>query len=369
MRRKANLLSLNFHMFMDIPEVMNLHKWMKDENLFGQEMRDDPRKGIDWIERNQYAKKFYIHMKEEQGAEWLMGQYGEQGRDWLVNEETGDTRRIMARWEGGPTWKELVIKGINPNTPQDVVKEVFGKYGETKEVKFVEVDGIWYNEASLLVKVEEGSQIPVFVFSTRDDGELQERWEVMYKGRPSVCYGCYQPGHPRRECPNEQVTFETLRDGGGQASWAQVAKGQRRPVDLPPEMEVEGDGRQEVEDGAQRQVGALAGGDTRVHEVQVPILRQDGSGGETMEKLMEERRNLRQEALKNDCDIPDKESSIDSTDGEEGKDGRPKRPASPTMLQAPHTPDKKRKGDDTDSDSTVTEEDGKEKGGMSDDGQ
>ena len=114
---------------------------------------------------------------------------------------------------------------------------------------------------------------------------------------------------------------------------------------------------------------ALAGGDTRVQEVQDPILRQDGSGGKTMEKLVEEQWNLRKEALKNECVITDEESSIDSTDGEEGKDGRPKRPASPTMLQGPHTPDKKRKDDDTDSDSTVTEEEEKEKGGMSDYGQ
>ena len=406
-RKTKLVVSLNFHMFMDLPEVMNLHKWMKEEQLFGQEMRDDPRKGIDWIESNQYAKKFYIHMKEEQGAAWLMGQYGEEGRDWVVNEETKETRRIMARWEGGPTWKELVIKGINPNTPQNVVKEVFGKYGELKELKFVELDGIRYNEASVLVKVEEGSQIPVFVFSTGDDGELKERWEVMYKGRPNVCYGCYQPGHTRRDCHNQQVTFETLRDGGGEASWAQVAKGQRRAVVPAPERELEGDGRQvvaggerqeasgneafrnlleageqveQVEAGDLRQVEALASGDTRGQEVQeagalgqVEALAggdtrgqevQDGSGRDTMDHFQ-----LRQNLIKNDCGILDEEPSIDSTEDVEDKEERqPKRPASPTMLQAPQTPDKKRKGDDSDSDTTVTEED-EEKGRESDNGQ
>ena len=54
---------------------------------------------------------------------------------------------------------------------------------------------------------------------------------------------------------------------------------------------------------------------------------------------------------------------------EDKEERQPKRPASPTMLQAPHTPDKKRKGDDSDSDATVTEEDEKEEEGKDSDGQ
>ena len=189
-KKSKKIVSFNFDKFVEIPEVKNLHTWMKEQQLLGQEMQE----GIDWIDRNQFAKKFYLHMKEEQGAVWLMEKYGEVGRDW-INEEGGGVTKIMAKWEGGPTWKEVVIKGINPNTPKEVVEEVFRKYGQVKELKFVQMDGIRYNEASVLVNVEEGAEVPVFVFSSSADGDFKEMWEVVYRGRPRVCFGCYRPGH------------------------------------------------------------------------------------------------------------------------------------------------------------------------------
>ena len=148
-------------------------------------------------------------------------------------------------------WKEVLIKGINPNTPTEMVEEVFRKYGEVKELKFAEMDGIRYNEASLLVNTEEGTRIPVFVFASDQEGEFKERWEVVYRGRPRVCYGCYQPGHNRGDCLNEQLTYEALRDGGNNTSWAQVARGPGRQEQLVQQEEVvvTGAGRQEVETG------------------------------------------------------------------------------------------------------------------------
>ena len=113
-----------------------------------------------------------------------------------------------------------------------------------KELKFVQMGGIRYNEASVLVNVEEGAEVPVFVFSSSADGDFKERWEVVYRGRPRVCFGCYRPGHNRNQCPNEQVTFEALKEGPVQGSWAQVAKGLR-----PAEPILEGEGEQTSSSG------------------------------------------------------------------------------------------------------------------------
>ena len=78
-KKSKKIVSLSFAEFVEIPEVTNLHMWMKDDQLLRQDVQD-PRKNIDWIERNQFSKKFHVHMKEEEGAAWLMEKYGEHGR-------------------------------------------------------------------------------------------------------------------------------------------------------------------------------------------------------------------------------------------------------------------------------------------------
>ncbi len=65
-----------------------------------------------------------------------------------------------------------------------------------------------------------------------------ERWEIDYRGRPRVCYGCYRPGHNRRQC-KELVTFNQLSvPGGVKGSYAQVVRRQEERRDELEELEV-----------------------------------------------------------------------------------------------------------------------------------
>ena len=93
------------------------------------------------------------------------------------------------------------------------------------------------------MNVEEGVEMPVIVFSSSEEGDFKERWEVVYKGRTRVCYGCYRPEHIRGQCPNNKVTFEALKEGVVQGSWAQVVKGLGRPIK-------QGDQRLEPQNGS-----------------------------------------------------------------------------------------------------------------------
>ena len=89
-------------------------------------------------------------MKEEQGAEWLEQEF-RGGRDW-TDQTTGTIIKIRARWEG-QLWKEVVIRGINPQTLVTKGGEVFAEYGEVREINFIEMDNVKYDQASLHVRV------------------------------------------------------------------------------------------------------------------------------------------------------------------------------------------------------------------------
>ncbi len=162
-KRNRKTVSLNFEKFIELPEVNNVHGWMKEEGLLNQDNQQYPGRQVDWLERNVFAKKCFVHMKEEEGAEWMQQQFGGEGREW-EDPETGEVMMITARWEGGPTWRQLVIKGINPNTPVEVVEEVFRKYGEIKQFQYEDIEGFRWNQATLLVKTRNEAEIPVYIF-------------------------------------------------------------------------------------------------------------------------------------------------------------------------------------------------------------
>ena len=224
-KRNRKTVSLNFMKFTELPEINQVHSWLKEQGLLNREDQDNPGRKVDWMERNIYAKKYFMHMMEEEGAEWMQRKFGEEGRDW-IDPETGEVAKITAKWEGGPMWKQVVIKGIDPNTPVGVVEEVFSKYGEMKSFQYEELDGIRWNQATVLLRIKEDTPVPVFVFT--GSAESMERWEIVYRGRPRVCYGCYRPGHNKRQC-QEQVTIAQLNVPGGlKGSYAQVLMRQER---------------------------------------------------------------------------------------------------------------------------------------------
>ena len=63
-RENAKVVSLDFGSFVELPEPVLLHGWLKDLGFVGQ-IQDER---IDWVGRNEYEKKVLVHIKEEQGA-------------------------------------------------------------------------------------------------------------------------------------------------------------------------------------------------------------------------------------------------------------------------------------------------------------
>ena len=229
-KRSAKSVSLNFGSFSELPEPVAFHNWLKNLGVLGQELQE---KQVEWVDRNVFTKTFYVYMKDVQGAEWLAQEFGD-GRDWR-DPDSNTVTRIKATWEG-QSWKQLVIRGIDPRTANTTVHQVFDQYGEVKQLQFLELEGVKYNQATLLVKVRDGAELPVIVYSQRSTGpaEAMERWEVDYRGRPrTVCYGCFQAGHIRRDCAGAPVTVAQLsRPGRMPGTYAQVA---RRQEDLENE--------------------------------------------------------------------------------------------------------------------------------------
>jgi hypothetical protein len=225
MRRKASakVVAMDFGGFLKIPEPAELHRWLKELGLLTQV---EEVKKIDWVGRNEYERKVLVHMKEMQGAEWLEQDFS-GGKDW-TDQTTGTIIKIRARWEG-QLWKDVVIRGINPQTLVTKVSEVFAEYGEVRKVSFLEMDGVRYDQASLQVRVREDAELPVFIFAQArgaDTGqEEMERWELNFRGRPRVCFSCFRTGHLRQRCP-QGVTFEALSASEGvRGTYARVVKG------------------------------------------------------------------------------------------------------------------------------------------------
>ena len=301
-KKSAKTVSMNFGMFAELPEPASFHAWLKKQNMLGQQEQE---KQVEWVDRNIFSKKFLVNMKHEQGAEWLSQEFGE-GRDWL-DPDTGTTHRIIATWEG-QSWKQLIIRGIDPHTAETTVKQVFSQYGEQRQLQFLEMDGIRYNQASLQVKVKEDAELPVFIFAQGGKGVV-ERWEVDYRGKPrTVCYRCFQEGHIKQRCNSRPVSWKQLSVPGGRpGSYAQVAKRQLT------QEELEGYG---LEEGRQRDEEEAA----RLRQQEEQDLEEQGSGEAVAGRLHQPQQAAQKEAPVVEKELEAAQVTEDQEAEEEGKE-------------------------------------------------
>ena len=225
-RKNLKVVSLDFKVpnMPSLPDEEEVWDWLAGLNL-----TDDENHEIDYFEREVIEKKYYICMKEEQGAEWLAGKF-EEGLKFKVPDEQGQEVTIKGKKEG-EHWTAVVVRGVHPNTEIMAIETVFKQFGDVKGVAFVSMGPrkVKSNKLTLKVKLEEGKLLPGFVMAPIGGGTL-ERWEVICKGLggQKVCLQCYQQGHVRKECPNQAPTMADVVAGkvpGGTISYAQALAG------------------------------------------------------------------------------------------------------------------------------------------------
>ena len=167
-------------------------------------------------------------MKDESAAEWLEQKFGDEGIAYYDN--NNEEFKIKAR-QMGEVWKTITVRGVTPVLPIQVIDQHFKQFGEVKDIRYVEKGklNVRSNKVTLKLKIDEGKQLPVFIWNKLKEG-YYERWEVSYYGSPKVCLQCFQIGHLKRECGDLGPTITQIIQG--EVTWAQVLGG-KRPTPTP----------------------------------------------------------------------------------------------------------------------------------------
>ena len=219
------MVQLGFEKAADFPDEDTFWNWLAGTSG----VTDNPDNEMDYWEREVIERKYYICMKEEEGAKWVEEQFGEEGI--LYSDSNHQDIPIKAK-QMGDIWKFITVRGVTPVTPIETIAQHFRQYGEVKDISYV-VKGearVRGNKVTLKLKLEEDKQVPVFIWSPLREG-FYERWEVSYYGSPKVCLRCFQQGHIKRDCDILGPTMTTIREGG--VTWAQVLGGQAPPQPPP----------------------------------------------------------------------------------------------------------------------------------------
>ena len=208
---------LGFEKLSEFPDEESFWKWLDGM----AEVAEVEGKEIDYFEREVIEKKYYICMKEEEGAEWIEKQFGDEGIGYY--DKNNEEFKIQAR-QMGEVWKAVTVRGVTPVIPIEVIEQHFQQFGEVKEISYV-VKGklnVKSNKVTLKLKMDEGKKLPVFIWNKLKDN-YYERWEVSYYGSPKVCLQCFQTGHIKRECSDLGPTITQIKQG--EVTWAQVLGG------------------------------------------------------------------------------------------------------------------------------------------------
>ena len=85
---------------------------------------------------------------------------------------------------------EVKISNIQQDTDRKQVETYFGYFGEIKDFKQDEMHGMVLDSATIKVKLKEGAVMPAYLVVKGVPGDMEgvARWELDYKGKPSICY-------------------------------------------------------------------------------------------------------------------------------------------------------------------------------------
>ena len=167
-----------FEKVSQFPDEDSFWKWLDGI----AEVAEVPGVEIDYFEREVIEKKYYVCMKDENGAQWMEQKFGNEGIYYY--DENNEEIQIGAK-QMGDIWKTITVRGVTPTIPTQVIEQHFQQFGEVKDINYV-TNGklnVRSNKVTLQLKIDEGKQLPVFIWNELKEG-FYERWELFLHWKP-----------------------------------------------------------------------------------------------------------------------------------------------------------------------------------------
>ena len=162
------------------------------------------------------GRKYVLQMRTEENMEKL-AELMDPGVIWpgYWNAEKGRDVMVHGFSMQKPVMN-ITVTGVGFWNSEEVLREVVEKWGEVKSLTKVNftLHGHTFGTDKWEIKLVRNKDIviPPVVFHLGSDrsSEEREKWKVIYKGMPRICYRCLKEGHVGRECTDNPVDLEQL---------------------------------------------------------------------------------------------------------------------------------------------------------------
>ena len=131
-KRNKKMVQLGFEKTKELPDEQTFWDWLVKASL-----ADQPGKDLDFIDREVMERKFYICMKEEEGAKWLVEKFESSLEGGIIYNDNNFEDHIIKAKQMGEFWKTITVRGVGTNTEIEIIEQHFKKFGEVKWIGFV----------------------------------------------------------------------------------------------------------------------------------------------------------------------------------------------------------------------------------------
>lgn len=117
---------------------------------------------------------------------------------------TGSTRLFSVKAD--PVFKDIHLEHLPAEVPDDVVRQVLGRFGAVHEIDHLKFSGTSVCNGTRLIRMSLASDIPVSIRIMRYP------CRVFYVGQPHLCSICRSPDHRAVDCPELRDVCRRCRE-------------------------------------------------------------------------------------------------------------------------------------------------------------